>query len=212
MKPKRRPDFSLAVHALMAHISATMPEFRHIKAAKILVVSGEARRASRGTVKPMHFGNGTRIDEFGRQKPVVKIKGKRVFYTITLRPLFFRKSTARERVATILHELFHISEEFDGTLHSGRRHDEAGDHFDAEFEPLEKKYWKLVPAGLKALFSYNGEVRVNQWLEKPQSWAPGEKASHRATYSEAHLFEGIMRMKTKQKKAEEKKSLTSLVH
>ena len=36
-----------------------------------------------------------------------------------------------------------------------------------------------------------------QWLEKPQSWLPGERASHRSLYTEKHLFEGVVRMKTK---------------
>jgi hypothetical protein len=183
----------------MAHAASQMREFSHIRPENILVLAGEARRASRGTVKPMCFSNGKRIDEFGRQKPLVKISGHRILYTITLRPLFFRDSTARERVATILHELFHIAEAFDGTLHEARRHDEAGELFDEAFVPLEKKFWKTVPPSMRKLFSYDGEMRVRQWLEKPQGWAIGEKASHRRIYSDAHVFEGLVRMKTRQK-------------
>jgi hypothetical protein len=56
--------------------------------------------------------------------------------------------------------------------------------------------WKRLPAQLIAPFAYDGEVRVLQWLEKPQSWMPGERASHRKLYTEAHLFEGVVRLKT----------------
>jgi hypothetical protein len=192
----KRPDFTASVRRLIAHCAATMREFRHLDPDAILVVAGDARRASRGTVKPLCFTHGRRRDALGRRKPLVTFHGHRVLYAITLRPLFFRKSTPRQRVATILHELFHISPAFDGTLDHLRRHAEAGDGFEAEFAPLERRAWKRVPPELLEAFSYDGEVRVLQWLEKPQSWLPEERASHRTHYTEKHLFEGVMRLKT----------------
>ena len=60
---------------------------------------------------------------FGRKKPLVKFNGRRILYTITLRPLFFRRSTPRQRIATVLHQLFHISRHFDGTLEYVRKYD-----------------------------------------------------------------------------------------
>jgi hypothetical protein len=185
---------------LLAHVAATMREFRHVDPNAILVVAGEARRASRGTVKPLCFSNGSRKDGLGRRKPLVTFHGHRVLYSITLRPLFFRKSTPRQRVATILHELFHIAPAFDGTLDATRRHAEAGDGFEAEFTPIERRYWKRIPPEVLEGFAYDGEVRVLQWLEKPQSWLPGERASHRRRYTEKHLFAGIVRIKTKPRK------------
>jgi hypothetical protein len=194
--PRRRPDFTLAVTLLIEHVSRTMPQFAHVVASQVLVVCGEARRASRGTVKPLAFRGGKRVDALGRRKPTVRVSGRRILYAITLRPLFFRRSTPRERVATILHELFHISPAFDGTLYKRRRHASAGSRFDRLLKPLERRYWKLCPAELKAAFAYDGEVRIKQWLEKPQSWLPGERTTHRRLYTEKHLFEGIVRMKT----------------
>lgn len=177
-----------------------MPEFRHIDPARIVVVAGEARRASRGTVKPLCFSEGRRIDSIGRRKPSVKIAGLKMLYSITLRPLFFRRSTPRQRIATVLHELFHISPAFDGTLDHKRRHDEAGEGFEAEFAPIERRCWKKLPPELLSPFAYNGEVWIRQWLEKPQSWLPGERASQRRLYTEKHLFDGVVRMKTPKKK------------
>lgn len=176
-------------------MAQTHPEFAHLDASRILVVAGEARRASRGTVKPLTFAGKKRVDSMGRRKPMVKVGGRQMLYCITLRPLFFRRSTARQRVATLLHELFHISKHFDGTLDHQRRHEEAGDGFEAEFSPIERRCWKRLPVELSGPFAYDGEVRVLQWLEKPQSWLPGERASHRNRYSEKHLFEGVVRMK-----------------
>ncbi len=193
---RRRPDFTAAVRALITHVAASFDDFRHLEARRIVVVAGEARRASRGTVKPLTFAGRKRTDSMGRKKPLVKLDGKVMLYCITLRPLFFRHSTPRQRVATVLHELFHISKAFDGTLDHLRRHDEAGDGFEAEFAPIERRVWKRLPPELVAPFAYDGEVRVQQWLEKPQSWLPGERASHRGLYDERHLFEGIVRLKT----------------
>ena len=197
VKVRRRPDFTQAVRALIAHVATSHPQFAHVDARRILVIAGEARRASRGTVKPLTFAAKKRVDSLGRKKPRVKIGGLQMLYSITLRPLFFRRSTPRQRVATVLHELFHISKHFDGTLDHQRTHEEAGDGFEAEFSPLERACWKRLPGELVAPFGYDGEVRVLQWLEKPQSWLPGERASHRSLYTEKHLFEGVVRMKTK---------------
>lgn len=196
VKVRRRPDFTQAVRALIAQVATLHPHFAHLDARRILVVAGEARRASRGTVKPLTFAARKRTDSLGRKKPLVKIDGRQMLYSITLRPLFFRRSTPRQRVATVLHELFHISKAFDGTLDHQRRHEEAGEGFEAEFAPIERSCWKRLPPELVAPFAYDGEVRVLQWLEKPQSWLPGERASQRSLYTEQHLFEGVVRMKT----------------
>lgn len=195
-KVRRRPDFTQAVRALITHVASAHPDFAHLEARRILVVAGEARRASRGTVKPLTFADRKRTDSLGRKKPIVKVNGRQMLYCITLRPLFFRRSTPRQRVATVLHELFHIAKHFDGTLDHLRRHEEAGEGFEAEFAPIERRVWKSVPPELVTPFAHDGEVRVQQWLEKPQSWLPGERASHRSLYTEKHLFEGVVRMKT----------------
>ena len=180
----------------MEHIRSSMPEFRHIEPKQVLVVAGEARRASRGTVKPLAFRDGKRRDGLGRRKPLVKVDGVRVLYCITLRPLFFRQSSPRARVSTVLHELFHISPKFDGTLDSRRRHARLGDKFEARFKPLEKRLWRSLPFSLRLAFSHDGEVRVSQWLERPTSWLPGDRGSGRGVYTEAHLFQGVVRMRT----------------
>lgn len=192
---------------MITHVSRAFPEFAHLDARRILVVAGEARRASRGTVKPLTFAQKKRTDSLGRKKPMVKVHGRQMLYSITLRPLFFRRSTPRQRVATVLHELFHIAKHFDGTLDHLRRHEEAGEGFEAAFSPIERRVWKRLPPELVAPFAHDGEVRVLQWLEKPQSWLPGERASHRSLYTEKHLFEGVMRMKTKAPKLQVPKTV-----
>ncbi len=196
----RRPDFNHAVRALLEHIAKTMPEFAHLEPKRVMVVAGEARRASNATVKPLAFAGRKRTDEWGRKKPLVKLHGRRMLYCITLRPLFFRASTPHARVTTLLHELFHVSTAFDGTLDEKRRHSAMGRRFNKVFNPLVKKLLKSLPDEVLQPFAYHGEVRVQQWLERPSAWTPKNKRTQRSLYTEAQLFEGIVRMRTRTSK------------
>ena len=190
---RKRPDFTKTVSKLLHFLATDIVDFQHIDPRRIVVVAGEARRASRATVRPLFFAGGKRIDATGRRKPLVRINGLQARYIITLRPLFFRRSTPRQRVSTIVHELFHISLAFDGTLESTRRHHVAGRSFARTFRPLERRCWRRLPASLLKRFSYNGEVWVQQWLEQPQTTDGAEV--NRRRYTEKQLFLGVMRMK-----------------
>lgn len=189
----KRPNFNKAVRELLEDVATSMEEFRHIQPARVLVVAGEARRASRGTVKPLAFEGSRLTDALGRRKPSVRVDGKRMLYCITLRPLFFRNSTAQARITTLLHELFHISPKFDGTLEGTRRHARMGKDFDRQFRPIVRKYLRRCPAELKAQFALDGEVKVLQWLERPSAWFEAGD-SVRAKFTEEQLFWGVVRM------------------
>ncbi len=197
----RRPNFNQDVKALIKDVAATMAEFSHIRPTRILVVAGEARRASRGTVKPLAFEGAASLDPGGRRKPVVRIKGRRMLYCITLRPLFFRTGTAQARIATLLHELFHVSKSFDGTLSTARRHASLGRDFAKKLKPLVQRYLRRCPPELWTPFAFDGEVLVQQWLERPGSIYLPESVRVRRVYTEDQLFYGPVRMVTKRAKA-----------
>ena len=110
---RKKPDLAQATRAYFDFLARTLAELRHLEPRRILVVAGEARRASYATVTPLAFG-GAKRRKGQREKPLVKVNGRRMLYCITLRPLFFRASTPRERVGTLLHELLHIAQAFDG--------------------------------------------------------------------------------------------------
>ncbi|MFN0063843.1 MAG: putative metallopeptidase [Myxococcaceae bacterium] len=189
----RRPHLSRVVQAFVRHVAQSLPEFSHLDAERILVVAGEARRASRGSVKPLAFREAKRKDARGNEKPVVKVSGKRMLYCITLRPLFFRGSSAAARIETVLHELFHISPRFDGTLHAGRRHAQLGLRFPKLLKPLVRRAIADCPPEIYDVFSHEGEVRVWQWLERPPpKLSPGVRP--RRLYTEEQLFVGVVRM------------------
>jgi len=189
---------TLAVKRLIRDLAARLPELAHVKPSRILVVAGEARRASRATIRPAHFGETRgRGGRGGRRKPLIRIQGRKILYVITLRPLWFRASTPEQRVSTVLHELWHASQRFDGTLHRGRVHSRlprAG--YERRIRSLRDRYLALAPEEILAPFTYSGVVRVRMWLERPAgTYRVGEYGGRR-TYTEKQLFVGLMRIKT----------------
>jgi hypothetical protein len=195
--PRHRPNFNQAVRALLKDVSRSMAEFAHVRASRILVVAGEARRASRATVKPLAFAGAKTQDKLGHRKPLVKVRGKRALYCVTLRPLFFRASTPEGRIGTLLHELYHVSLKFDGTLDRSRRHAQSGKQFSRTLRPLVLRYLKRCPPEVFAPFAYDGEVRIWQWLERPAAFFVPGRAKLRTRYTEEQLFLGSVRMMTR---------------
>jgi hypothetical protein len=192
-----RPDLNRAIRALMRDLARRSPEFRHIQPSRILVVAGEARRGSRGSVKPLTFAQGKSRDRTGLRKPVVKVDGKRMLYCITLRPLFFRDARPEQRVETILHELFHTSLQFDGTLDPARRHARLGKTFARRFQPVVRQYLRECSREILAPFAHHGEVRVLAWLERPPAYhAPGRA---RRIYTEEQLYTATLPLLTRRK-------------
>ncbi len=193
----RRPNLSRAVRLLIRDAARRLPELSHVQAERVLVVAGEARRASRATVRPLRFDGGHRSGPGRRRKPRVTFRGRDILYIVTLRPLFFRASTPDQRVETILHELFHLSLRFDGTLAQDRRHRVlAGGGFEKELRPLVRRYLASCPEELLLPLRKNGEVLVRQWLEKPPR-VTGPASRIRKRYTEAHTFLGPVRMITR---------------
>jgi predicted metallopeptidase len=175
-----RPNATLLCRRIAADMARKLPELSHVQAARVLFVAGEARRGSRATIKPLAA---TRI----------LLKGKRALYCITLRPKFFRASTPEQRVATLLHELLHISAEFDGHLHPERRHASLPRaKFRSLLRPLIRRYLAHAEPDLLSGLGHHGEVLARQWLERPTG-----KSSRGEAYSEKHLFLGPVEMITR---------------
>ncbi len=186
-----RPQLGPLLRRLVRDAAAKLPEFSHVRASQILIVAGDARRASRATIRP--------LGGKGAGRPEVYFRGRRILYLVTLRPQFFRRSSPAQRVETILHELFHASARFDGTLHRGRRHAALpGPKFGRRLRPLVRRYLEAMDPEIFAALSFDGEVLVRQWLEKPPLRARGRGAARRR-YDEAQLFLGPIEMVTERK-------------
>lgn len=198
-RPRPRPNVSRAVRLLIRDAAHRLPELAHVRSDRILVVAGEARRSSRATIRPLRFqSTGTLKSSDGRRrKASVVFRKRRILYVITLRPLFFRRSSPEKRVETILHELLHVSPKFDGTLDPARRHDAlAADAFEAQLRPLVKRYLAACERDVLARLAVNGDVRVRHWLEKPANSYP-LKGRQRTVFTEDQTYLGVVRMITR---------------
>ena len=196
-----RLNVTLAVKRLVRDIAARIPELAHIRPSRILVIAGEARRASRATIRPAHYGDSRgRSGSDARRKPLIRVKGRKVLYVITLRPLWFLRSTPQERIATIVHELYHASARFDGTLHRGRRHAQLPpDRYEQRVREMVDSYLRAAPPEILQPFEANGLVRARMWLERPAaSYREGEYRGRRV-YTEAQTFLGVVQMVTRKR-------------
>jgi predicted metallopeptidase len=198
-----RLNITLAVKRLVRDVAARVPELSHVRASRVLVVAGEARRASRATIRPAHFKDTrARAGAGARTKPLIRVKGRKILYVITLRPLWFLESAPRERVATILHELYHVSRRFDGTLHRGRRHSRLPrTAYNRRIRRLLDRYLAAAPEEIVTPFSAHGLVRARMWRERPSSSYRAGEYRGRRVYTEAQLFYGLVRMVTPRRKA-----------
>jgi hypothetical protein len=200
----RRLNVTLAVKRLVRDLAARAPELAHVRASRVLVVAGEARRASRATIRPAHFKETrARAGSGAREKPLIRVKGRKILYVVTLRPLWFVDSTPRERIATIVHELYHVSPRFDGTLHRGRRHSRLPlAKYNRRVRGIVDRYLAAAPPEVVAPFSTHGLVRARMWLERPGGLYRREDAYRgRRVYTERQLFYGPVRMITRRRKA-----------
>ena len=185
-----RLNVTLAVKRLVRDASVRLPELAHVDPTRVLVVAGEARRASRATIRP--------LAPRGRARPAaqVRVHGREVRYVVTLRPLWFLDSTPEERVETVLHELWHASTRFDGSLHRGRRHAALpAATFRRRVRALAERYLAAAPPEVLAPFAHHGLARARMWLERPAAREADGKA--RRVYTERQLFYGIVRMRTR---------------
>jgi predicted metallopeptidase len=189
-----RLNVTRAVKRLIRDVAVRLPELSHVRASRILVVAGEARRASRATIRPVRSRDGR-----ARERPMIRVRGREILYVVTLRPLWFVESTARERIATILHELYHASTRFDGTLHGGRRHSRLPlAVYNRRVRVLLDRYLVLAPEEIVAPFSATATVRARMWLERPATSTAG---GGRRVYTERQLFYGPVRMVTRRRRS-----------
>ena len=186
----RRLNITLAVKRLIRDAAARLPELAHVDASRVLVVAGEARRASRATIRPVL------PERPGAARPRIEVRGRDILYVITLRPLWFLDSTPEERVETVLHELWHASTRFDGRLHRARRHGALPlGAFGRRVRVLRERYLVSAPPELLAPFAHHGLARARMWLERPAA-ARRDGGPVRLLYTERQLFYGLVRMRT----------------
>ncbi len=168
-------DLTTALTRLVADLSARLPAFAHIDPARLLVTITPARNRGpfglQARCTPLRLRDGAATKKLrGRLYQVQRytLDGRELLYLVTFVVPRFLDLPFREKLVTVVHELYHVGERFDGDLrrHPGRCYAHTGSkwNYDAAMGRLVAEYLATGPnptlvewlkpdaAGLAALF------------------------------------------------------------
>jgi predicted metallopeptidase len=120
-------NLTRSMERLIVDIVARVPELSHIEPERVLVCVASTRSGGvHGTyakIHPLRFRGGESVmaSRCGMKKvryimPAVTRKGVDMLYIVYFLLPRFLNLTLREKLITIIHELYHISPEFDGDI------------------------------------------------------------------------------------------------
>ncbi|MEE2903610.1 MAG: hypothetical protein VYC39_14875 [Myxococcota bacterium] len=183
-----RPILDHCLYQLVDELVRYNPDsLGHIRSENILFVAGAARRTNRASVRPFRYKS-----EEGTTylKPRVRIQAQIILYEICLRPLFFLEGNSDSRISTIAHELWHISDSFDGTLEESRRHkNNSTSDFERQVTQLVNNC--EVSKEVQSVLSHEGELFIQAWKQRPPSRIL-RGSNERKNYDESDLYRCIV--------------------
>ena len=125
-KSQLRPglDFTLRMRALCMDITSRLPDFHHIELDRVAVRVCQTRAPGthgiHASLTPLRFQNGERtIARRGRVwtiEPVCDLAGREMLYLLSFYLPRYCNVSFNEKLATVVHELWHIGPKFDGDL------------------------------------------------------------------------------------------------
>jgi hypothetical protein len=135
-------DFTLHVRRLCDDIVARLPELAHIDMGRVAVCFCQARNSAPhgiyASLTPLRFKDGAaHALRRGRPHAIQRVRdsaGQEMLYILSVYLPRFQNLDFREKLITVLHELWHISPAFNGDIrrHAGRYH--AHTHSQAEYD------------------------------------------------------------------------------
>ena len=156
-RPGRDPfDLTAALGRLVADLRDRLPTFAHLDPARMLVTLSPARVRGpfglQARCTPLRFRDGAATKHVrGRAYRVQRytLDGRELLYLVTFVVPRFLDLSAREKLLTVVHELYHVSERFDGDLrrHPGRcyAHTHSKKGYDAAMGRLVDQYLATRP-------------------------------------------------------------------
>ena len=144
-------DFSHHMELLCRDIVARVPVLGHIDMDRVPVAIAQARKRSRhgrqATLTPLRFEGGqTTAVRAGRRVGIrpLMLDGREMLYIVTFYLPRFLNQPRDQKLRTTVHELYHISERFDGDLRrpgGGRyAHTRRRRHYDEIVDGLVSDY------------------------------------------------------------------------
>jgi hypothetical protein len=158
-KTTRKAGFNFSDHMriVCADMVSRVPELAHIDLSRVAMACTQVRnRAPHGvlaTMTPLRFAEGAETTvRRGRKYTAQRLRdetGREMLYILTCFLPRFMNHTLEEKVLTLLHELWHISPEFNGDLRrfAGRCYAHGGSQaeYDRQVEVLARQWWSLHP-------------------------------------------------------------------
>lgn len=160
-------NFTDAMDRLCVDLCDRIEALAHIDMDECLVTVAQARRrvpwGMQAKLTPLRFENGAETTVRNGQRwacQQVMFGGRPQLYIVTFYLPRFQDQTPREKLVTIVHELYHISPEFNGDIRrfAGRCHAHTGSqaNYDAHMGELVDEWLSCKPP--RALYD---------WLEYP---------------------------------------------
>lgn len=150
-------DFTLHARRLCDDMVGRLEQLRHIDMARVAVSFSQTRRAgSQGmfaAVTPLRFADG-KMHTFRRKRRwgiqrLFDPDGLEMLYVLTFYLPRFLDLPLREKLTTVLHELWHIGPKFDGDVRrlGGRcfAHGSSQKQYDVYIETLVDRWLSLAP-------------------------------------------------------------------
>ena len=135
-------DFTRQIRRVCEDMVCRLPELAHIDMSRVAVTFCQTRKmvphGMFASLTPLRFASGAattvRRGRLHRIEPVCDADGREMLYILSFYLPRFQNLVIREKLITVLHELWHISPDFSGDIrrHEGRYH--AHTHSQAEYD------------------------------------------------------------------------------
>jgi predicted metallopeptidase len=154
-------DFTLHVRRLCRDLVDRVEALRHVEMEQVAVSFSQARKATThgmyASLTPMRFVEGRRETVRRRRRWTVQrlcdAEGREMLYILNFYLPRFLNLASREKLTTVVHELWHVSPKFDGDVRRfpGRffAHGASQAAYDAQVERLVDGYLASQPHALQ---------------------------------------------------------------
>jgi putative metallopeptidase len=169
-------NYTDAMWEVVRDVVATLDEFRHVDLDRVLLSIAQARQSSKhGTYAscvPLRFESGATETVIGKRRyrmPALQHGGREILYLLYfMLPRFHDEQDYHEKLATVIHELYHISPHFDGDIRrfSGKNfaHGHSREVYHAAMRKLADRYLFASPRAQEHEFL---RVPFTELLERP---------------------------------------------
>jgi predicted metallopeptidase len=150
-------DFTLHMRRLCDDLVHRLPDLTHIDLGLVAISFSQTRKAVdhglHASLTPLRFAGGSRHTiRRGRKWTVQRLvdpSGREMLYLLSFYLPRFLDQSFRQKLTTVVHELWHISPRFDGDLRrfGGRcyAHSASQRRYDAKVEQLVDRWLSLEP-------------------------------------------------------------------